>query len=166
MTLRHPDRRAATSPAAGSGRLGRSGRIGGWWAADEGRVTAFVVTLMTAVLVLAGLALDGGLALAAKIEANGRAESAARAGAQAIDLDTYRVEGRLALDPDRAVAAAHDYLAAAGASGTVTVTGDAVSVTVTTTHRTQLLGLAGITTLTVHGTGRAVPRRGVLTIEP
>ncbi|MHA6631107.1 hypothetical protein ACU61A_37215 [Pseudonocardia sichuanensis] len=129
-------------------------------------MTAFVVTLMTAILVLAALALDGGLALAAKIEANGRAESAARAGAQAIDLGAYRVEGRLALDPDRAVTAAQDYLAAAGASGTVTVTGDAVSVSVTAAHRTQLLGLTGITTLTVHGTGRAQPQRGVLTAEP
>lgn len=129
-------------------------------------MTAFVVAMMAAILVLAGLTLDGGLALAAKIEANGRAESAARAGAQAVDLDTYRDDGRLTLDPDRAIAAAQDYLAAVGATGTVTATGNAVQVDVTAAHPTQLLGLAGITTLTVHGTGRAQPQRGVLTIDP
>ena len=59
-------------------------RAGGtdWWRADGGRVTAFVVVLMTAILALAGLALDGGLALAATVRAVGQAESAARAGAQ------------------------------------------------------------------------------------
>ncbi|MGH8922355.1 MAG: pilus assembly protein TadG-related protein, partial [Actinomycetes bacterium] len=58
----------------------------GWWARDEGRVSAFVVTVLVAILALAGLTLDGGLALADKVRANGQAEAAARAGAQALDL--------------------------------------------------------------------------------
>jgi hypothetical protein len=137
----------------------------GWWAGDEGRVSAFVVTLLVAILALAGLTLDGGLALAAKVRANGQA-AAARVGAQALDLGAYRATGAVRLVPAQAAADARSYLATVGATGTVTVTGDTVTVTVTATHPTQLLGLVGIPALSVHGSASAHPQRGVLTIEP
>ena len=140
--------------------------VAGWWRAEEGRVTAFVVVLTTAILAVAGLTLDGGRALAAKVEAIGRAESAARAGADAIDLATYRATGRLVLVPDRAAAAARTYLATVGATGQVVADDGQVSVTVTATTPTQLLGLVGITDLTVHATGSAHPRHGVATPDP
>jgi hypothetical protein len=138
----------------------------GWWRADEGRVTAFVVVLTIGILALAGLTLDGGLALSAKVKANGEAEAAARAGAQAIDLAAYRNTGTLHLVPDQATADAQRYLATVGASGTVTVSGDTVTVTITASQNTQLLGMVGISSLTVHGQGRAHPQRGVVNIEP
>ncbi|MBV9163763.1 MAG: hypothetical protein JO281_19930 [Pseudonocardiales bacterium] len=138
----------------------------GWWAGDEGRVSAFVVTLLVAILALAGLTLDGGLALAAKIRANGQAEAAARAGAQALDLGAYRATGAVRLVPAQAAADARSSLATVGATGTVTVSGDTVTVTVAATHPTQLLGLVGIRALSVHGSASAHPQRGVLTIEP
>lgn len=138
----------------------------GWWAADQGRVTAFVVVLMTGILALAGIGLDGGLALAAKVRAVGQAEAAARAGAQAVDLAEYRQAGQLRLVPARAVDAAESYLTAAGATGEVAVQTDTVVVTVTAAHRTRLLGLVGITYLTVHGEARAHPQRGIGTAEP
>lgn len=137
-----------------------------WWRADDGRVTAFVVVLMTGVLALAGLGLDGGLALAAKVRAVGQAEAAARAGAQAIDLDTYRATGRLVLVPDLAVAAARTQLAAAGAEGEVSLRDGGVVVRVTATHVPRLLGLAGVTELTVSGEARAVPQGGVGVADP
>jgi hypothetical protein len=137
-----------------------------WWRADEGRVTAFVVVLTIGILALAGLTLDGGLALSAKVKANGQAEAAARAGAQAIDLAAYRNGGTVALVPVQAVADAQSYLATVGASGTVTVSGDTVTVTITASQNTQLLGMVGISSLTVHGTGSAHPQRGVVTIDP
>jgi hypothetical protein len=126
-----------------------------WWRAGDGRVTAFVIVVAVAILALAGLCLDGGLALAAKITANGQAEAAARAGAQAIDLTVYRATDRLQLVPDQAVLNAEGYLASVGASGTVSVSGDTVTVTITATQDTQLLGLVGISSLTVHATGSA-----------
>jgi hypothetical protein len=129
-------------------------------------VTAFVIVLTLGILTLAGLTLDGGLALAAKVQANGQAESAARAGAQAIDLGVYRANGSLRLVPAQAVADARNHLAAVGATGTVTVSGDIVTVTITASRNTQLLGLAGISSLTVHGAGSAHPQRGVMTIDP
>ncbi|MEC3974934.1 pilus assembly protein TadG-related protein [Amycolatopsis sp. H20-H5] len=129
-------------------------------------MTAFVVVLSIGILALAGLTLDGGLALAAKVKANGEAEAAARAGAQAIDLTAYRNNGTVALVPAMAVADAHSYLATVGASGTVTVSGDTVTVTITASQTTQLLGMVGISSLTVHGAGSAHPQRGVVTIDP
>ncbi|WP_369805272.1 pilus assembly protein TadG-related protein [Pseudonocardia sp. MH-G8] len=137
-----------------------------WWRADDGRVTAFVVVLMTGILALAGLGLDGGLALAAKVRAVGQAEAAARAGAQAVDLDAYRATGRLVLDEVLAVAAARTQLAAAGADGKVWLRDGGVVVRVTATHVPRLLGLAGITEMTVSGEARAVPQGGVGTAEP
>jgi hypothetical protein len=141
-------------------------RHGPWWHADQGRVTAFVVVLTIGILALAGLALDGGLALATKVKANGQAEAAARAGAQAIDLAAYRTTGSLRLVPAQAVADAQSYLTTVGAAGTVTVSGDTVTVTVITSQRTQLLGMVGIASLAVHGEGSAHPQRGVTAIEP
>lgn len=151
-----------------SPRQGRLRRLRGgvWWRADEGRVTAFVVVLMTGILALAGLGLDGGLALAAKVRAVGQAESAARAGAQAIDLAAYRATGRLVLVPDVAVAAARTQLAAAGAEGEVSLRDGGVVVRVTATHVPRLLGLAGITELTVSGEARAAPQGGVGAADP
>jgi hypothetical protein len=138
----------------------------GWRLADDGRATVFVLVLTVGILALAGLTLDGGLALSNKVKANGQAEAAARAGAQAIDLTAYRTTGTVHLVPAQAVAAAHSYLATVGAEGTVAVSGDTVTVTVTATRGTQLLGLVGISSLTVHGAGSAHPQRGVLTIDP
>lgn len=133
---------------------------------DDGQVSAFVVTITLALLALAGLGLDGGLALAAKVKANGHAEAAARAGAQALDLAQYRATGQLRLIPAQATAEALGYLGNVGASGTVTVSGDTVTVQVTTTQPTQLLGLVGVSSLQVHGEGTAHPQRGVTTAEP
>ncbi|EWC64538.1 hypothetical protein UO65_0145 [Actinokineospora spheciospongiae] len=129
-------------------------------------MTAFVVVLTTGILALAGLTLDGGLALAAKVRASGQAEAAARAGAQAIDLATYRASGTVRLVPAQAVAGARAHLAAEGATGTVTVSGDTVTVTVTASQPTQLLGLVGIGSLRVRGWGSAHPQRGVTSINP
>lgn len=123
--------------------------------AESGMVTAFVVIFTLALLLMAGLVLDGGLALAAKVQAIDDAQAAARAGAQAIDIPTYRASGQITLDPAQATADAQRYLAAAGHTGTVSVNGERVTVTVTITQATQILDLAGIDHLTETGTGSA-----------
>lgn len=135
--------------------------------ADEnGRVTAFVVVLVAAVIAFSGLVLDGGIALASKIRAIGEAQEAARAGAQAIDLSAYRSSGALRLVPAQATALGRQYLAAAGHSGTVSVADNTVNVTVTVSQPTQLLGLIGIGSITVTGTGQAQPQRGISEVIP
>jgi putative Flp pilus-assembly TadE/G-like protein len=128
---------------------------------ESGRVTAFVVIIVTAVLAFGGLVLDGGLALAAKVRAIGEAQEAARAGAQELDLAAYRADGTLRLMPQQASTTARNYLAAAGRSGTISVAGNSVNVTVTISQPTQLLGLIGIDSLTVTGSGQALPLRGI-----
>ncbi|WP_309114714.1 hypothetical protein [Saccharothrix sp.] len=70
------------------------------------------------------------------------------------------------LVPEQAVAGAQAHLAAEGAVGTVTVSADTVLVTVSRAQRTQLLGLIGIGSLQVHGTGSARPVHGVTAIDP
>ncbi|WP_020499951.1 hypothetical protein [Sciscionella marina] len=129
-------------------------------------MSAFVVVILVGVLALAGLCLDGGLALAAKVRVTGEAEAASRAGAQGIDLAAYRSHGDLRLNPAEADRLAQTYLARIGATGTVRITADTVTVTVTTRVRTQLLGLIGINDLDAHGSGSAHPRRGITGIEP
>lgn len=133
---------------------------------EDGRVTAFVVIVVTAVLAFGGLVLDGGLALAAKVRAIGEAQEAARAGAQEIDLAAYRADGTLRLAPQQASAAARAYLASAGRSGTVSVAGNTVNVTITISQPTQLLGLVGVGSITVSGTGQAQPQRGISGVIP
>lgn len=130
-----------------------------WWRDERGQVSAFVVTLVTGIVLLAGLVLDGGLALAAKVEAIGHAQSAARAGAQHLDLAAYRDHGTVRLDPSEAATAARRYLASVGARGAVTATSDSVHVIVTASNGTQLLGLVGVGAIEVTGTGRAHPQR-------
>lgn len=135
--------------------------------ADQaGRVTAFVVIMVTAILLFAGIVLDGGLALAAKVRALGEAQEAARAGAQEIDLAAYRADGTLRLAPQQASAAARNYLAATGHTGTVSVAGNTVNVTVTVNQSTQLLNVIGLDSITVTATGQAQPQRGISAVIP
>ena len=127
---------------------------------EAGMVTAFVVIFTLALLLLAGLVIDGGLALAARVQAIDEAQAAARAGAQAINLPLLRSTGQIVLDPSEATADAERYLAATGHSGTVTVNGNEVTVAVSINHATQILGIAGIDQLTVSGTGSATAEQG------
>jgi hypothetical protein len=127
---------------------------------EDGMVTAFVVIFTFALLLMAGLVLDGGLTLAAKVQAIDEAQAAARAGAQAIELSTYRSSGQIVLNPQEASAQAEQYLAAAGHTGTVAVNGDQVTVTVTISQPMQILDIAGINHLTVSGTGTATAEQG------
>ena len=128
---------------------------------EEGTVTAFVVVFMFALILLAGLVIDGGLTLAAQVQAIDEAQAAARAGAQEIDVALLRSTGRVSLDPALAAQAAESYLAATGDAGTVEVNGDEVEVSVFISQPTQILGLAGIGHLTVTGHGSAFPSVGV-----
>ncbi|MDT0263606.1 hypothetical protein [Jatrophihabitans lederbergiae] len=128
---------------------------------DEGMVSAFLLAAMIGLFAVVGLGLDPGEAYAAKIKAIGQAEEAARAGAQQLDLLTYRATGVLQLDPVAAEQAAQRFLTAEGQSGTVIATTTRVTVTITTSYRTQLWHLAGIDTIAVHATGTAIPQRGI-----
>lgn len=133
---------------------------------EDGTVTAFVVIFTLALILFAGLVVDGGLTLAARVQAIDEAQAAARAGAQAINLVSYRADGPLTLDPNQARQAALDYLATTGHDGIVDVHDNQVDVTVHITQPMQILGVAGIGSLSVTGHGSARPEHGVEAPEP
>jgi Flp pilus assembly protein TadG len=133
---------------------------------EEGQVTAFVVVIVVALLAMAGLVIDGGSALAAKRRAINEADSAARAGSQALAISSYRATGRLRPDADAATSAARAYLARTGDSGDVVIRDDQVVVTVRTEQRMTVLGIVGIRTMTLTGVGQAHLTRGVEAAEP
>jgi Putative Flp pilus-assembly TadE/G-like len=119
---------------------------------DDGVVTAFVVIFAVALVFVCGLVLDGGRILASKREANNLAESAARAGAQAISDDAVRSGSAVILDGPAAEAAACAFLGRAGqlcGGGTfVSTDGNEVTVTVRSSVRPLLLPV-GAQTFTV-----------------
>src|SRR5215471_2818796 len=121
---------------------------------EGGQVTAFVVCLAGALLLLTGLVVDGGRAISARLQALDDAQQAARAGAQMLSPSSLR-GGTSVLDPVAATHAAEAFLAAAGTSGQVTVSGSAVKVTVTTTVQTPILGIVQLHSLTVSESGSA-----------
>lgn len=133
---------------------------------EEGQVTSFVVVFAVTLLVVAGLVLDGGLLLNARQRATDTAEEAARAGAQAVDLEVLRTSGGQAIEPLRALADAQHYLRRVQADGVVSATADQVTVTVTHTQRLQLLPLIGLREATVTGTGTARNVRGIDEAQP
>jgi hypothetical protein len=128
---------------------------------DGGQITAFVVVMMAALILLAGLVLDGGLTLAARERALGEAQQAARAGVQGVNLAVYRADGKLILSPSEAVADGRAYLASIGADGTVTVAGNTVTASVTIVQPMQILDVAGLQSITVHASASAVPDFGI-----
>lgn len=128
---------------------------------DGGQATAFVAVMVTALILCAGLVIDGGLALSAKVRATDEAQSAARAGAGAIDLATYRQSGTVVLDPTQATQTAEQYLTSTGDRGQVMVNGDTVTVQVEATQATQMLGIAGLHSFTVAASASATAVRGI-----
>ncbi len=97
---------------------------------ERGSVSAFVAVIAVALVMVAGMAYDGGQIVAAHATARDVAAGAARAGAQEVDLDRLRSIGDAALDAQRATGAAEAFLAQSGHSGTAVVEGAAVTVTV------------------------------------
>ncbi len=106
---------------------------------ERGSITAFVAVVASALVLVAGMAYDGGQVIVAHNAARNDAERAARAGAQQIDLDHLRATNEPRLDPAAAEAAALEYLERAGASGTATASGTSITVTVTRTQPMRIL---------------------------
>ena len=113
---------------------------------ERGAVSTFLAVIALALLMAAGLAIDGGRKVNALREASHLADNAARAGAQAVDLDTLRSTGEVRLHHDQAVSHADQYLTALGQTATaVTVNGDTITVTVRLTVDPVLLPTGQIT---------------------
>ena len=136
-------------------------------AADAGAVTVILLLLAGAMLACAGLVWDGGRAITARQQAANLAEQAARTGADDLDVAALRERGVNAIDVPRAIADACRYvrITAPDAQCTATATPQAVTVRLTMTTPTVLLGLVGLSTLTTHGSATAIAVRGVVASE-
>jgi hypothetical protein len=106
---------------------------------ERGSVTPLVAVIAIALVMVAGMAYDGGQIVTAQAAARDLASAAARAGAQEVDLDHLRATGLPYLDADRAIAAVDAYLVEAGIRGTSHVDGATVTVTVTVRQPMRIL---------------------------
>lgn len=123
---------------------------------ERGAATIFVLLLSVALLVGAGLVIDGGYALAQRRELTTQAEQAARIGADALQEASLRDGGEPKIDPVRARQAASAYLDRVGApNASVTIDGQVVTVRLQSESETAILSIAGITAIPVSGAGSA-----------
>ena len=98
---------------------------------DDGSVAMAWVVLFLGFTIIVGLLLDAGHLLHANSQAADLAAKAARAGAQALDIDATTSDGRPHLDPTQAAANARALLDRhPDATGEVVVTDTAITVTV------------------------------------
>ena len=119
---------------------------------ERGSLTVFTAVLALALLVMAGLVIDGTGKLRAARQADAIAEEAARAGADSLNAAAIRAGAPITVNPTAAIAAAHAYLVAAGVQGTVSAAGPTRIAVAVTIHRpTAILGLVGIDSWTVTG---------------
>ena len=135
---------------------------------DRGSVTAYLLIMTVALVLLMGLVLDGGAALTAHGTAADTAQQAARAGADALDDTSLRTTtpAGLTANPAAARTAAAAVLAAAGVTGEVTVAGATVTVTARATRPTAILAIVGIGQVGGTATATAVPLHGTTTGAP
>lgn len=110
---------------------------------ERGAASIVLVMFTVALLAVAGVVIDSGYAMGARRQAMHHAEQAARVGADALNRGALR-DGVTQVDPGRARNRAQDYLASVGATGTVSVNGGEVSVTVTGNQDTKILSAVGI----------------------
>lgn len=116
-------------------------------------LSAFVLVVVAALIMVAGLVIDGG----AQVTATRRAEQAASEAARAaVDAGApARASGHVA--PDHVLrSAAEGVLTARGVVGTVEIDRGTARVRTTVSTRTVFLSIVGIDSLTAHGQADAV----------
>ncbi|MGW0801862.1 TadE/TadG family type IV pilus assembly protein [Nonomuraea sp. NPDC002799] len=116
---------------------------------QRGSMSVFTVLFSVAVFLLAGLLVDGGSAINARLRAADVAEQAARAGADQVDVDHLRATGETRLLGEEQVCArADEIVAAQGADdvtpGTCSTGQGAAQVTVTVSVRWEAFFLSAI----------------------
>lgn len=131
---------------------------------DAGFVSLYVVVITVGLLAMAGLVIDGGNALAAREQATDVAQQAARAGADALSPDSLRGSpAGLTASPAAAQAAANRVLETLGVTGSVTVDGDEVTVSVTVHQNTTILSAFGVGPIEGKATSTATALHGTTT---
>jgi len=130
---------------------------------DSGSVAPLTAVMLLGLLAVMALVVDGGVLFAARRDLQGLADGAARAGAMAVDIAKLRETELVRLDPQEAEQAVRQYLHAAGFNGTSTIHADILSVTVhlSETRSTVMMGLLGVRNVRVEADAVARPRTGI-----
>lgn len=138
----------------------RESRLANPAEAERGSVAPMVAVVAAALLLMVGLVYDGGLKLRAAREINSIAAEASRAAGQELTPDV--IAGPLSsVDPARGAQAARSYLSQVGASGTVVVQGDTITITTTQSWSPSFTGLFGVEDRTVTGTAETSLKRTI-----
>ncbi|MFN8632882.1 MAG: pilus assembly protein TadG-related protein [Chloroflexota bacterium] len=134
-------------------------------AAQRGQAIAWTAVMLPLFLAVVGLAADGGLVFGARREIQNVADSAARAGAQQIDVRVYRESrGRtVVLDQSAARRAAAEHAERQGSDLKVRIEVDPNRVRVEAARdaHTSFLRLIGIGTVQVSAAATAEVRHGI-----
>jgi uncharacterized membrane protein len=133
---------------------------------ERGQASALLAGALLIGLLVVGLAVDGARLFTARRDLQNVADSAALAGASAIDESVYRASGgaRVALDPVAAREAVAEVVRASSlpldADVSVDVTATRVRVRITRTVGLRLLGLLGAHAERIGAHASAAPRTG------
>ena len=129
---------------------------------QRGSMTVFIAAGIPGLLIAIGLGIDGSRALAASLRVSGEAEMAARTAADQLDISSTYGGGSPSLDVSSAVSSAQSYIAATQDQmvGSPDVNGSSVTVTVSASVPTTILGLIGISEITVTQSATANAEEG------
>ena len=133
-----------------------------------GQILPLFAIMLMVLVVVTGLALDGGQALVARREAQGVADAAARLGAEQLDDRSVRAgDMPPLLDPTAAYGAAATYVAVQrpGMLATIATNAQRVDVHISMTIPLTFMRLAGLSSATIEANGTAEPRTGITEAE-
>lgn len=126
---------------------------------ERGSSTLFISVAALAFFLIVGFVVDGGGKIQATQQADQIAREAARQGGQSLNPSQAMQGITPDLAPAKAKAAARRYLRAAGATGTVTVSGPNLHVEATITYTPVFLSMIGIGTSKVTGVADSASTR-------
>jgi uncharacterized membrane protein len=126
---------------------------------ERGVVSAFVAVAAVVLLLVVGVAVDYGRAIATQRLLADEAEQAARAGAGQVSAQGLR-SGHLELDTPAAIQAGEHFTVISGTPGTVSVQDGVVIVRITEKVPTTILSAFGVSEITVSATASAVDVKG------
>jgi Flp pilus assembly protein TadG len=126
---------------------------------EHGSVAISGLLFAFALIVLIGTGVDIAHAFIVRRDLTAKADDAALAGSQQLDVQAWR-QGQLALNGPQAEQAAETALAAdPGVAGTARALPESITVRATQRLPTMMLRLVGISELTISATATAQPRR-------